>query len=244
MFVIIFHLSLNKRKYRLQILLDINDRFWMYAYCRACKDNLLSCSQLAKSAEAQPGGKIEPESREIAGFAYVALRCNSLVRLCNYTCMHVRIYRIWRLTGLVGPACRTLREIACGLLRIYNKEYETPRGGNEKRIEREKWDGTEKIEKRRLRVCVRVSHRARRLNVLVTKIRRIRGFNTHTHAHTHAYTLHRDDRCHTTDILFAYNTLIRTWRPTSLSARDLLDSRNTPVVVCVHHLTLRLVKYT
>lgn len=92
-------------------------------------------SKFVRSAEVRFGGKIEPENPEIAGFAYVALRCNSLVRPCNYTCMHVRIYRMG-VGWLVGPACCTLREIACGLFRGWaTRVRET---GNEKRIEREK----------------------------------------------------------------------------------------------------------
>lgn len=59
--------------------------------------------------------KTEPKERETAGFAYVALRCNSLVRLCNYIPVYTRAY-IYLVGGggsvgwLVARVAATLRE--------------------------------------------------------------------------------------------------------------------------------------
>lgn len=64
-------------------------------------------------------GKTESKERETAGFAYVALRCNSLVRLCNYTCLYTCVYipggRRW-FGWLVARVTATLREIALRFL--------------------------------------------------------------------------------------------------------------------------------
>lgn len=79
------------------------------------------CTELLRSAEGSMSGKIEPKDRETAGFAYVALRCNSFVRPCKY--VYARAYIPDKIEG-VGrrSASHTERNSARSLTGSFSDE--------------------------------------------------------------------------------------------------------------------------